>query len=74
MLNLNLISLVNNRVLNKDLRLSLFIALCMIIIASLLEVISIGSFLPFVEILLNGKEGFINNKVIDQNIDMANNG
>ena len=40
MLNLNLISLVNNRVLNKDLRLSLFIALCMIIIASLLEVIS----------------------------------
>ena len=72
MLNLNLISLVNNRVLNKDLRLSLFIALCMIIIASLLEVISIGSFLPFVEILLNGKEGFINNKVIDQNTFIKN--
>ena len=55
MVNFELINLINNKILNKDLRLSLLFALLMIVTASVLEVVSIGAFLPFIEILLSGK-------------------
>lgn len=67
MVNFELISLINNKILNNDLRFSLLIASLMIIIASVLEVISIGAFLPFIEILLSGKEGLLNYKIISDN-------
>ena len=53
--------------MNKDLRLSLLFALLMIVTASVLEVVSIGAFLPFIEILLSGKEGLLNYKFISGN-------
>ena len=66
MQNLSLINLINKKVLNYELRINLLIALIMVIISSLLEVVSIGAFLPFIEILLGGKEGLINNKIINE--------
>ena len=70
--NFELISLINNKILNKDLRFSLFIVLLMIITASILEVISIGAFLPFIEILLSGKEGLLSYKIINENTYLTN--
>ncbi len=67
MVNFELINLINNKILNKDLRLSLLFALLMIVTASVLEVVSIGAFLPFIEILLSGKEGLLNYKFISGN-------
>ena len=61
--NFTLINLINKKILNSELRLNLLVALLMIVTASILEVVSIGAFLPFIEILLGGKEGLLNNKI-----------
>ena len=47
MVNFELINLINKKILNKDLRLSLLFALLMIVTASVLEVVSIGAFFAF---------------------------
>ena len=65
--NFTLINLINKKILNSELRLNLLVALLMIVTASILEVVSIGAFLPFIEILLGGKEGLLNNKIIYEN-------
>jgi len=70
--NFELISLINNKILNKDLRFNLLIVLLMIITASILEVVSIGAFLPFIEILLSGKEGLLSYKIINENTYLSN--
>ena len=70
--NFTLINLINKKILNNELRLNLLVALLMIITASILEVVSIGAFLPFIEILLGGKEGLLNNKIIYENNFLSN--
>ncbi len=57
--NFTLINLINKKILNSELRINLLVALLMIVTASILEVVSIGAFLPFIEILLGGKRGII---------------
>ena len=43
----------------------------MIFIASILEVISIGAFLPLVEIVLGGKSGLLENEIVNNNIFLS---
>ena len=52
--NFTLINLINKKNLNS-ITINLLVALLMIVTASILEVVSIGAFLPFIEILLGGK-------------------
>jgi len=71
MFKFELIKLINSKILNSELRINLFLVLLMIFIASILEVISIGAFLPLVEIVLGGKSGLLENEIVNNNIFLS---